>query len=40
VQVIAGVVVLATIAGVLAIQVRQQPDELVLPDLAEPPFAE
>ena len=40
VQIAAGVVVLATIAGVLAIQVRQETNEAVLPELIEPPIAE
>ena len=40
VQILAGAVVLATIGGVLALQLRQHPGETVLPDLAEPPFAE
>jgi drug/metabolite transporter (DMT)-like permease len=39
-QVFAGVVVLITIAGILAIQIRLQDDEITLVDLAEPPFAE
>ncbi|HEX5587284.1 MAG TPA: DMT family transporter [Acidimicrobiia bacterium] len=40
VQIVAGLVVLATIAGILAIQIRQQDDEIMLVDLAEPPFAD
>ena len=39
-QLVAGAVVLAAIAGVLVLQLRQRPGEIVLPDLAEPPFAE
>ena len=39
-QVIAGAVVLATIGGILAIQIREQDDEITLVDLAEPPFAD
>lgn len=40
IQIVAGAVVLVTIAGILALQLRQQPREVVLPDLSEPPFAE
>lgn len=40
VQIAAGAVVLASIGGVLALQLRRHPGETVLPDLAEPPFAE
>lgn len=40
VQMLAGAVVLATIGGILAIQIRQQDDEIMLVDLAEPPFAD
>ncbi|MFI5047783.1 MAG: DMT family transporter [Acidimicrobiia bacterium] len=40
VQIVAGAVVLAAIAGILTIQIRLQPGELTLADLAEPPFAD
>jgi len=40
VQIAAGVVVLAAIAGILTIQLRLQDDELSLVDLAEAPFAD
>ena len=39
-QIAAGFVVLVAISCVLALQLRQHPGEVVLPDLAEPPFAE
>jgi drug/metabolite transporter (DMT)-like permease len=40
VQIVAGAVVLAAIAGILTIQIRVQDDELSLADLAESPFAD
>jgi len=39
-QIVAGAVVLATIAGILTIQIRLQDDGITLVDLAEAPFAE